>query len=244
MPNLTTLSCAIARGSGARRVVAAAAATNCLLAIVMLSPVWSCTPPLATRVAEGPYQQTLARVVVDLCQPERLEEQESDDQRAIQDQRRMREEIATDPAAIAARKGGQRVIQQQRRQQDEGGAEPAAEDTSEAADDDGGEQLDRQLDVEPFGRYGLVVAKRVERADHAADEGADPEGQQLVAERADAEDLRRIVLLPNGGEGAAEARASDVQHEQRQHRARGQRDHVHARVGSDRLAEQAQWRRF
>ena len=85
-----------------------------------------------------------------------------------------------------------------------------AQHRAEPADDDHGQVVDGHADLELL----VVGDAEVVGVEHAGDPGVerrDGEGQQLVAEDVDADDLGGDVLVADGDEGAADPAAHEVQ---------------------------------
>src|SRR6478672_13501029 len=81
--------------------------------------------PSLARVAEGPHQQVVADVGVELAEAHRLDQQEADDERAVDRVRQVRQRLDTDLRAGEPRRAGDQLVDLPRHEQDEAGAEPA-----------------------------------------------------------------------------------------------------------------------
>src|SRR5262249_42190610 len=93
---------------------------------------------------------------------------------------------------------------------DEDGPEHRAEQGAEPADDDHGEVVDGDADLELL-VVGDAEVVGVEDPRHPCVEGRDGEGEELVAEDVDADDLRGDVLVADGDEGAPYPAPDEVQ---------------------------------
>ena len=84
---------------------------------------------------------------------------------------------------------------------------------AEAADDDHGEEVDRQQQVEGFGRHEAGVVRHQCAAD-AGVERRNPEREDAIIGEVDAHDLGREIVIAHGDHGAAVAGAHEVGREQ------------------------------
>src|SRR5437667_2787802 len=245
MPNLITLSCANAALAAA--INAAAAAMKLHLPNFMMPPsltllwLWSASAPC---MAERPDQEISANGVVNLREPQRLEQQEADDHRAVENQRGMRGEVRSNRQGEELGGPGDQIVEQHRHEQDQRCAQETTQHAAHAADDDRGENLDRQVEMELLRGDGFVVAECKEPADDSTDKRAHPESKELVAECAHADDLGRVILLPYRSERAPEARPANVEHEERNQRADGKNEVIVGGVAGEREPEEANLRRL
>src|SRR5690606_24191046 len=166
-------------------------------------------------MAEGPDQEVFAKVVVDLGEAQRLEQQEADDERAIDHQGHVRDHVGGNVDPAAGRQPRHEVGQENRREQHEAGPQKAADGTSQAADQDHRHQLDGDVEGELLRRHRAVVGKGQDCPADPAQEGGGEEGGELGAEGIDADHRRREVLVPNGQKRAPEGGALHVEEEQR-----------------------------
>src|SRR5712664_3846227 len=174
---------------------------NCLMHALLSS---------RTSVRERPDTEIVADVPPQAVQPIRLDDQEHDDERAEQHQAEVGDEVEhglrgeEDPA-----EGLHRVADGDGEQGDEDGPEDRAQHGAEPADDDHGQVVDGDRDLELL-VVGDAEEVRVEDAGDARVEGRDGEGQELVPEDVDADQLGGDVVVPDGDEGAPDAAAHEV----------------------------------
>src|SRR5262249_49526959 len=93
---------------------------------------------------------------------------------------------------------------------DEDGPEHGAEHGAEPADDDHGEVVDGDADLELL-VVGDAEGGGVEDSRHPRVEGGDGEGEELVAEDVDADDLRGDVLVADRDESTAHPAPDEIQ---------------------------------
>ena len=96
-----------------------------------------------------------------------------------------------------------------RQEQDERGAEHRAGDRPEAADDDHGKKLDGKQDGERL-RGDEAEVVRIEGAPDAGEEARYAEGENPVAGQVDPHHLGRKIVIANGDQRPAIARAHQV----------------------------------
>src|SRR5437660_7005309 len=166
---------------------------------------------LAYSVRERPDTEVAADVPPQAVQALRLHDEEEDDEGAeqheakvrnqVQDGLRLEEDSAERLHGVADHDGQQR---------DEDGPEDRAQHGAEPADDDHGQVVDRDADLELL-VVGDAEEVRVEHPGHASVEGRDGEGQELVPEDVDADDLGGDVLVADRDEGAPDTGSHQVQ---------------------------------
>src|SRR5215470_19227758 len=168
------------------RVSAVTKDRTCLMSVLLSS---------RSSVRERPDAEVVADVPPQPVQPLGLHDEEEDDEGAEHHEAEVgnqvqhglgREEEAPERLHRIAYRDGQ--------ERDEDGAEDRAQDGPQASDDDHGEVVDGHADLELL-VVGDAEIVRVEDARDARVEGGDGEGQELVAEDVDADDLRRDVLV-------------------------------------------------
>src|SRR5271169_6143758 len=215
-----TFSSAAPAGRMPIRAVAAVLATK-LRRVSFISSSLCCRlqgPPPAAAVsppgrAERPDQKVIAHIVVDFGEAQRLDDQERYDKRAVEHQRQVSPQIRAERDPKSSGSKPDKVVEDDRREQYQARAEEAAKHAAQPADDHHGENLDRQVDMKLVGRNTAQVANDQNRSDHAANERARPERQQLVFEGVDADNLGGVVLFTYRRERAPESRAPDIEHE-------------------------------
>src|SRR5882724_8471925 len=163
-----------------------------------------------TSVREWPDAEVIPDVPPQAVQTVRLHDQEEYDQGAehheaevgdkVQHGLRIEEHTAEGLHADTDDDGQER---------DEDGAEDRTQDGPEPSDDDHGQVVDRHADLELL-VVGDAKEVGVEHPGHARVEGRDGEGQKLVAEDVDANDLRGDVLVADSDEGAPHAAAHEI----------------------------------
>src|SRR2546430_9324105 len=163
-----------------------------------------------SSVRERPDAEITPDVPPQAIQPLGLHDQEEDDEGAehheaeignqIQDGLLFEEHTAERVYGVADQDG---------QQGDEDGAEDRAQHRAEPTDDDHGQIVDRHPELELL-VVGDAEEVRVEHAGDAGVERRDREGQQLVTEDVDPDDLGGDVLVADGDERAPHARAHEV----------------------------------
>src|SRR5690606_16064736 len=159
-----TLSCAQPGPDASASAVAPASAVT--IDLLIISSISLSMP----RVAEGPNEKIVAHVVVDLCKSERLVEQKADNQRAVEHEWNVRNDLRIHRQVERDCERVDEVVQEDRCEEDEARAEEAAEHAAQAADDHHCDGLDRDFEVELLGRDSAIVAEGQHGTRHTADE--------------------------------------------------------------------------
>src|SRR3984893_6503795 len=139
-------------------------------------------------------------------EPVGLEDEKEDDGEAEDAHLDRREQLDEPRVRAGQRRGGEAEHLGQERNED--GAEDGAEDAAEAADDDHAQIVDPQRD----GKLLRADQPRLvceQRPRHPDVEGADAEGEQLVAEDVHAHHLGGDVVVADGDEGLAHLGAKE-----------------------------------
>src|SRR5258708_4437955 len=146
-------------------------------------------------------------------EPVGLEDEKEDDGEAENAHLDRREQLDEPRVRAGERRGGE--AQHLGQERDEDGAEDGTEDAAEAADDDHAQIVDPQRD----GKVLRADQPRLvcqQRPPHPDVEGADAEGEQLVAEDVHAHHLGGDVVVADRDEGLAHLGAREVASEQEQ----------------------------
>src|SRR5437764_13593128 len=193
---------------------------------------------LAYSVRERPDTEVAADVPPQAVQAFGLHDEEEDDEGAeqheaeirnqVQDGLRLEEDSAERLHGVADHDG---------QQGDDDGPEDRAQHGAEPADDEHGQVVDGDADLELL-VVGDTEEVRVEHAGDAGVERRDREGQQLVAEDVDADDLGRDVLVADGDEGAADAAAHQVHGPHDRDDNEDQQEEVHLALAGDDVGAQ------
>src|SRR6267142_6023690 len=174
----TSLACANAAGAMGPAITASAStATRILLMLMISSSLLS--------VRERPQPQFLLGDLPEPRQPLGFHDQKEDDESAEDHQLDLLLQRHRQPHPDEMGHVGQ----EDRHQQDEAGAEERAQDAAEAADDDHEQHEERERDVEGLRLRAAEIKEHELGAGHPAEKGRDGEGEELGAERADADDL-------------------------------------------------------
>src|SRR5262245_214987 len=175
-------------------------------------PLMKRSPFMRTSVRERPDPEIAPDVPPQTVQSLRLHDQEEDDERAEHHETEVGDEVQHGLLREEdATEGLHSVADDDRQQGHEDGPEDRAEHRAEPADDDHRQVVDGDADLE------LLVVRDAEevRVQDAGDPGVerrDGEGQELVAEDVDADDLGGDVLGADGDEGPTDAVADEVRH--------------------------------
>ena len=100
-----------------------------------------------------------------------------------------------------------RVVEKDRQEHDEGSAEERTQNAAETANDDHEQDLEGAVDLERAGLDGARVDKGPHRAGDAAVKRAQGKGEQLGAQRADADNFGGNVHVTDRHPGAPDAAA-------------------------------------
>src|SRR5262249_24868950 len=121
---------------------------------------------------------------------------------------------------------------------DEDGPEHGAEHGAEPADDDHGEVVDGHADLELL-VVGDAQVVGIEDPGDARVKGGDGEGEELVAEDVDADDLRGDVLVADGDEGAAHSAPDEIEgtHDGQDHE--DEEEEVHLALAREHIGAEA-----
>src|SRR6266508_4677337 len=155
-----------------------------------------------SSVREWPDAEVVPDIPPQAIQPLGRDREEDDDEGAEHHEAEVGNEVEHGlRCEKEAAKGLHAEADDDGQERDEDRPQHRAQDRPEPADDDHGEVVDGHVDLEL-----LVVGDPeeigVEDAGDARVEGRDREGEELVAEDVDADDLGRDVLVADGDEGA------------------------------------------
>src|SRR5215467_3722962 len=208
-------------GAGAARLIARTSAVTmariCRMDLLLSS---------RTSVRERPDTEVVADVPPQAVQSLGLDDEEEDDEGPEHHEAEVGDEVEHGLGREEdAAEGLHGVADADGEEGDEDGPEHGAEHGAEPADDDHGEVVDGDADLELL-VVGDAEVVGVEDPRHPRVEGRDGEGEELVAEDVDADDLRGDVLVADGDEGAPYPAPDEVQ------RAHDGQDHEDEDVGA------------
>src|SRR6185295_14851630 len=104
-------------------------------------------------------EKVVAQVVVDLCKTEWLEHQKADDQRTVEHERDVRQDLGVQWQMESRGQRADKIVEEDRRKQHESGAEKAAQNATETANNDHRDNLDRHLQVKLLRSNGAIVGE-------------------------------------------------------------------------------------
>src|SRR5438552_1843658 len=118
-------------------------------------------------VGERPEPQLFLGDLPQARKPQRLDDEEKDDERAEQDQSQVRHQPRGKGKTERALDRGGRKVHEDRQQHDEGSAQERTQDAADAADDDHEEDPEGKLELESRRFDRAQIRERVERAGHS-----------------------------------------------------------------------------